>query len=91
MVDISPDFFAARRSVRALLCVDHIARLGVISLLDWQTEPRDQAVGPDHINLACRGMAFFPSYSVAWLLWREADGPVNVFDALVGLLPMLTG
>ena len=34
VMEISPDFFTARRSVRAMLRIDHIARLGGISPLD---------------------------------------------------------
>ena len=91
VMDIPPDFFAARRSVFAVPRSDHIAHLGRISSLDWQTNPCKRAVGNDHVNLACRGMVFFPSDCAAWLLRREADGPVNFFKASAGLFPMLTG
>ena len=91
MMEIPPDFFVARRSVCAVPRVDHIAHLGRISLLDWQTKPCKRVVGPYHIHLACRGMALFPSECAAWLLRRKADGPVNIFEALTGLFPMLTG
>ena len=28
---------------------------------------------------------------MCWILWREADGPINVFEASTGLSPLLTG
>ena len=43
------------------------------------------------MNLACRGLAFLPTDCAAWLLGREADGPVNVFEASAGLFPLLNG
>ena len=43
------------------------------------------------MNLACRGLAFLPVEGAAWLLGREADGPVNVFEASAGLFPLLNG
>ena len=91
VMEIPPAFFAAWRSIRSVPRSDHIACLGGISLLDWQTNPCERAVIPDHINLACRGMVFFPSDCAAWLLRREAGGPVNVFKASTGLFPILTG
>ena len=90
MLDTPPGFCAARRSVCAVPCVDHITHLVGTSLLDWQTKPYEQAVGTDQITLACKGMALFPSDCEAWLLWREADAPVNVFEALEGLFLMPT-
>ena len=88
------DFFVAGRSVCDVPRIDHIAHLGGISPLDWQTKPCKwdaKAAGTDHINFAFRGLAFLPSECKAWLLRRGAGGPVNVFEALVGLFPMLTG
>ena len=41
--------------------------------------------------MACRGLTFVPPDCASWLLWREADGPLNVFEALPGLFPLLTG
>ena len=41
--------------------------------------------------MACRGLAFLPVDCVAWLLGREANGPVNVFEASAGLSPLLNG
>ena len=52
---IPPDFFAARFSVRSVPLKDHIAHLGGISLIDWQTKSCVRAAkveGTDHINLA---------------------------------------
>ena len=34
---------------------------------------------------------FVPPDCTYWLLWREADGPLNVFEASTGLFPVLTG
>ena len=81
-------------SVRAVPRVDHIAHLVGISPLDWYTKPCERAAkaaGTDHIDLACRGLVFVPSDCAAWFLGREADRPINVFEASAGLLPMLTG
>ena len=61
---------------------------------NWQTKPHERAakaVGIDHINLACRGLAFLPTDFAAWLLGVSMDGPVNIFEASAGLLPLLTG
>ena len=94
VTEILPDFFAARRSVRAVPHIDHIAHLGGISPRNWQTKPCKRvakAAGTKHVNLACRGLAFLPSDCAAWILGREADGPANVFRASAGLLPLLTG
>ena len=94
MLDTPPGFCAARRSVCAVPCVDHITHLVGTSLLDWQTKPYERATkaaGSDYIDLAFRELAFFSSDCAAWILGREADGPVNVFEALTGLFPMITG
>ena len=94
VVEIPPDFFTARRSIRSVPRVDHITNLGGISLLDWQTKPCERATKAaetDYIDLACRGLAFIPSDCAAWLLRREAYGIVNVFEASAGLFPILTG
>ena len=34
---------------------------------------------------------FVPSDCAAWLLGREADGPVKVFEVSAGLFPLLNG
>ena len=91
VMEIPPDFFAARRSVCAVPRSYNIAHLRGIFLLDWQTKPYEQAVGTDHINLAFRGMALFSSNCEAWRLLREVDRSVIVFEALAGLFPMLIG
>ena len=90
-MEIPPDLSAARRSVFAVPQEDHISHLGGISPLNWQKKPSDRAVGTDHVNLDCRGMALFPVDCVDWLLEKEADVPVNVFEASTGLFPMITG
>ena len=94
MTELLPDFFAARRAVRTVPRIDHVAHLGRISPRDWQTKPCERAskaAGEESLNLACRGLAFLPVEGAAWLLGREADGPVNVFEASVGLFPLLNG
>ena len=94
VTEISHDFFAARRSVCAVPLIDHISHLGGISPGDWQTKSCDQAVkaaGTEHVNLACRGLAFLPADCAAWRLDRAADGPAKVFKASTGLFPLLTG
>ena len=90
VMEILPDFSAARRSVCAVPCMDHIVHLGGISPRNWQTKPckrAAKAAGTKHVNLACRGLAFLPSDCADWILGREADGPANVFEALAGLFP----
>ena len=90
MAEISPNFFAARRSICTVPLMDHIAHLGGISPRDWQTKPSNQAAkgaGTEHHNLACRGLAFLPADCAAWLLRRTTDGPANVFEASAGLEP----
>ena len=94
MTELLLDFFAARRAVCAVPRIDHIAHLGGISPRDWQTKPcnrADKAVGIDHINLACRGLASIPADCAAWLLRLCMDGSVNVFEASAGLSPLMTG
>ena len=89
-----PDFFAAWRAVSTVPRIDHVAHLGGISPRDWQTKPCERAsktAGEESLNLACRGLAFLPVDCAAWLLGREADGPVNVFEASAGLFPLLNG
>ena len=94
VTEILLDFFAARRPVCAVPRINHVAHLGGISPWDWQTKPCERAAkaaGIDHINFACRGLAFIPTDCAAWVLGRCMDGPVNVFEALTGLFPLLTG
>ena len=94
VTELLPEFFAARRAVRTVPRIDHVAHLGGISPRDWQTKLCKRAAkgaGDESLNLACRGLAFFPVDCAAWLLGREADGPVNVFEASAGLFPLLNG
>ena len=91
VMEILPDFFATWHSVCTVPRVNHIAHLGGISPLDGQTKPCEWAVGTEQVNLACWNMAFFPAYCADWLLWREADGPFNVFEASAGLFLVITG
>ena len=94
VTELFPDFFAARHAVRAVPRIDHVAHLGGISPRDWQTKPCEsaaKAASIDHINLACQGLAFFPTDCAAWVLGRCMDGPVNVFEASSSLFPLLNG
>ena len=43
VVETPHNFFAAWRSVHAVLRVDHITHLGGISPLNWQTKPCERA------------------------------------------------
>ena len=89
-----PKYFVARRAVRAVPRIDHVAHLGGISPCDWQTKPCERATkaaGEKSLNLAFRGLAFLPVESAAWLLGREAEGPVNVYEESAGLFPLLNG
>ena len=94
VTEILPNFFAARRSVRAVSRIYHISHLGGISPCDWQTKPckwSARAAGTEHFSLACRGLEFLPADCAAWLLRNTADRPVNVFEASAGLFSLLTG
>ena len=90
VMEIPHYFFASQRSICAVPQADNIAHLGGIFLFNWQTKPCERAVWTENINLDCHGMAFFPADCEAWILGREADGPVNVLEASTGLFPMLT-
>ena len=93
VMDIPDEALAEWRSVHTVPRVDHVTRLGGISPLDCQKKPckRDwESLGTEYVDLAFRGLMFFPPYCVSWLLRREADGPLNVFEALTGLPPLLT-
>ena len=90
VTEILPDFFAARRSVRAVPHMDHIAHLDGFYPRDWQTKPckiSAKAAGTEYVNLACRGLAFLPADYADWLLGRTADGPAKFFEASAGLVP----
>ena len=41
--------------------------------------------------MACWGLEFLPVEGAAWLLGRENDWPVNVFEASEGLSPLMNG
>ena len=94
VTELLPDFFAARHAVRAVPRINHVAHLGGTSPRDWQMKPCEwaaNAAGIDHINLACQGLAFLPTYCAAWVLRSTADGPANISEASAGLFPLLTG
>ena len=50
-----------------------------------------KSAGTEYVDLACQGLMFIPPDCASWLLWREMDGPLNIFEALTGLFPLLTG
>ena len=94
VTELLPDFFAARRSVRAMPRMDHISHLGGISPCGWKTNPCERAAKAartEHIKLACQRLAFLPADGAVWILGSTMDGPGNVFEALAGLLSLLTG
>ena len=43
------------------------------------------------MDLACRGLTFVPPDCVSWLLQRDLDRPLNIFEVSKGLFPLLTG
>ena len=55
--------FAARRSIRAVLRVDHVTHLGWMSPPNWQTKPCKRAgkmAGTDYCDLSCQGLNLAP-------------------------------
>ena len=50
-----------------------------------------KTAGTEYADLACRGLTFAPPDCATWLLWKEADGPINIFKASEGLFPLITG
>ena len=93
MVDIPNKAFAARRSVCAVLQVDHVTYLGGISPVNWQMKSYKRAVklvGVEYVDCACRGLMFVPPDCASWIFLREADGPLNISEVLTGLFPLLT-
>ena len=84
MTELLPDFFAAWRAVRTVPRINHVAHLGGISPREWQTKPCERVA-------KAAGEESLPVEGAAWLLGREADRPVNVFEALTGLFPLLNG
>ena len=94
MVEIPHEAFSARRPVRAVPRVDHITHFGGISPLGWQTKPCKRAVkleGTEYVDLAFRSLTFVPPDCVSWILQREADRPLNIFETLTGLILQLIG
>ena len=94
VVEIPDKAFVARRTVHTVLRVDHVTHLGGISLLDLHTKPCKRAVklaGTEYVDLDFQGLKFDPPDCASWILRREADGPLNVFEALTGMFPLLTG
>ena len=70
-----------------MLRVDHMTHLGGISPPDWKKMPCKRAgklAGSKYLNLV-------PPDCASWLLDMEDDGPLIVFSASKGLLPMLIG
>ena len=50
-----------------------------------------KTAGEEYIDLAFQGLTFVPTDCEAWIIQREANGPLNMFEALKGLFPLLTG
>ena len=50
-----------------------------------------KTAGADYFDLAFRGLTFVLLDCMAWLLEREEDGQLNVFDAPKGFSTILTG
>ena len=48
-------------------------------------------VGTEYVDLAFRGLTFVPPDCASWVLRREANGPLNIFEASTGLFPLLIG
>ena len=77
-----------------MLQIDHVTRLWGTSLFDCQTKPFKRAgksARTEYADLACHELMFAPPDCISWLLWREADRPLNVFEVSKGLSPLLTG
>ena len=94
VVEIYFEAFAAQRYVCAVSRADQVTHLGGISQLDCQTKAckRDvKSMGTEYMDLDFRGLTFAPLDCASWLLRREADRPLNVFEALLDLFPLLTG
>ena len=94
VLEISDKAFAVQRTVFVVLQFNHVTHLWGIYPLDWQTKPCKRAVksvGTEYVDLACRGVMFVPQDCASWLLRRDADGHVNVFELSKGLFPLLTG
>ena len=94
MVDIPDEAFVAQHTVSAVPRVDHVTHLGGISLLNLKTKPckRDvKSAETEYVDLDCQKLTFPPPDCASWILRREADGPLNVFEASAGLFPLLTG
>ena len=52
----------------------------------------DREVGRDGLcGLVFTVVDIFPPDCASWILRREVVGPINVFEALTGLFPLLTG
>ena len=43
------------------------------------------------MDLPFRELTFTPPDCASWILRREADRPLNVSEAMMGLSPLLTG
>ena len=88
VVEIPVETFAVRRSVRAVLRVDRITRVGGISPLDWQKKPCERATkseGTEYVDLACQGLTFVPRTALLGFFGRRQT------DTSAGLFPLLTG
>ena len=94
VVDIPHEAFSAQRSVLSIPPVDHVTHLGGVSPPYWQKNPCKRVgktAGTYYFDLDLRGLTFVTPDFAAWLLEWEVDGPLNVLEALKGLLPLITG
>ena len=89
VVELDIDAFGVRRTVHAVLRVDHITHLEVVPPYDWQAAPCKRAgkLLKGGRDLACRGLAFLPPDGAALLL----EGPINIAEASQTLFPLLAG
>ena len=47
--------------------------------------------GTEYVELDCWGLTFGPPDCASWIIWREAEGPLNVFKKSTVMFPLLTG
>ena len=50
-----------------------------------------KTTGTEYSEFDFRGLTSVPPDFASWMLQREADGPLNIFEALKGLFSLLTG
>ena len=63
VAEIPDEAFASRRSIRAMMQLEHVTHLGGIYLLRWKTKPCERAMETaetEYVELACRGLNVVP-------------------------------